>query len=101
MGQVSTAISPVVGSMSRVIVPSSPLSGNEGAFRGDGDASGIGSSSYGCSIGDGDGNSTGEASSCGGSESFGPVPLIKYFTRFSVSPGAAGFPVFWLDSKSV
>ena len=41
IGQVSTAINPVVGSMSNVIVPSNPLSGNVGARRGDGSGAGV------------------------------------------------------------
>jgi len=67
IGQLSTAISPVVGSISSVIVPSSLLSGNVGARRGEGNGDGVRiGSGFNCSIGgDGDGNSTGVASSIG------------------------------------
>ena len=68
-GHDSTAINPVVGSISSVIVPSRRLSGTGGAaLRGDGDGNdpGGGGSSAGVSMwGVGSGNSSGDASVAG------------------------------------
>src|SRR5690349_1734930 len=98
IGHVSTAIRPVVGSMSSVIVPCRRLSGTPvGAtgWRGDGKGetvgAGIGSIGCGSNPGVGVGSSCGDASSTGdGAASAGPVPLMKYSVRFSVSPGTVG-----------
>src|SRR6185437_985510 len=98
IGHVSTAIRPVVGSMSSVIVPSRRLSGTTGGLlrgEGDGDGTGIGSTGNGSTPGVGSGSSCGVASSLGVAvASLGPVPLMKNSVRFTVSSGAVGAPVF-------
>src|ERR1043166_4030648 len=101
IGHDSTAISPVVGSMSSVMVPSRRPSGTRVGRRGDGDGegNGIGSAGSGSTPPGGSGSACGGASFDGGGVgSLGPVPLMKYSVRFSVSPGAVGAPVFGLIS---
>src|SRR5215208_1684476 len=68
IGHVSTAIRPVVGSMSNVIVPSRRLSGITGGRRGDGNDG----ATDGSSIGGGSNSGVGDGSSAGVASSIAP-----------------------------